>query len=113
MILTPEGKVARYFLGLRDPTTRPSRAISAWDLVEASEHKIGTPVVDRVLAVLLPLRPGNGQIHHDGDESGASGGALTVVVLASLLLVGMAARGGKQARGAGDGHGEARRRASD
>jgi protein SCO1/2 len=64
MILTPEGKVARYFYGI-DYSPKDLRL----GLVESSAGKIGTRVVGA--AALLPLRPGSGEVHRGGDEPGA------------------------------------------
>src|SRR5271154_5736938 len=55
MLLTPEGKISRYFYGIQ----YPSRELRL-GLVEASEGKIGTPV-DQVL-LLLSLRSRDGKI---------------------------------------------------
>jgi protein SCO1/2 len=86
MILTPEGKVSRYLLRLRDsnqpePFTRDLRL----GLVEASEHKIGAPV-DSVMLFCFRYDPETGKYTMTALNLVRAAGALTVVVLASLLF---------------------------
>ena len=110
IILTPEGKVARYFIALRDPNdpaTSPRPPAGSGGGVGAQDRhaggRSGTPV-------LLSLRPGDGQVHHGGDESGAGGGRAHGRRAGVAAVAGMAAREAQQqARGASDRHGEARR----
>ncbi|HEY7313462.1 MAG TPA: SCO family protein [Gemmataceae bacterium] len=83
IILTPEGKVARYFLGLQDRTFSRDLRLG---LVEASEHKIGTPVVDRVTLFCLRYDPETGKYTMTALNVVRAAGALTVVVLGSLLF---------------------------
>jgi protein SCO1/2 len=82
MILTPEGRVARYFLGL---------GYQALDLrlglVEASEHRIGTPVVDSVMLYCFRYDPETGKYTATALNAVRAAGALTVVVLVSVLFV--------------------------
>ena len=56
MVLTPEGKISRYFYGI----SIPERDLRL-GLVEASEGKIGSPV-DAGFAVLLSLRSAHREI---------------------------------------------------
>ncbi len=65
MVLTPEGRLSRYFYGV-EYAPRDVRL----GLVEASQNKIGTAGRPDS-AVLLPLRPGHGQVRRRGDEHGA------------------------------------------
>jgi protein SCO1 len=86
IILTPEGKVARYFIALRDPNDPGTFARDLrLGLVEASEHKIGTPVVDRALLFCYRYDPDTGKYSMAVMNLVRAAGALTVVVLASLL----------------------------
>ena len=86
IILTPEGKVARYFIALRDPNDPGTFARDLrLGLVEASEHKIGTPVVDRALLFCYRYDPETGKYTMAVMNLVRAAGALTVVVLASLL----------------------------
>jgi protein SCO1/2 len=88
MILTPAGKVARYFLGLHDPND-PEKKFARdlrLGLVEASEHEIGTPVVDRVMLFCYRYDPETGKYTMTALNLVRAAGALTVVVLASLLF---------------------------
>jgi protein SCO1/2 len=84
MILTPEGKVARYFLGLQDKTFARDLRLG---LVEASEHKIGTPVIDRVTLFCLRYDPETGKYTMTALNLVRAAGAITVIVLGSALLV--------------------------
>jgi protein SCO1/2 len=84
MILTPQGKVARYFLGLQDRTFSRDLRLG---LVEASEHKIGTPVIDRVTLFCLRYDPETGKYTMTALNVVRAAGALTVVVLGSMLLM--------------------------
>lgn len=83
MILTPEGKVARYFLGLQDRTFSRDLRLG---LVEASEHKIGTPVIDRVTLFCLRYDPETGKYTMTALNVVRAAGAFTVVALGSLLF---------------------------
>jgi protein SCO1/2 len=82
MILTPEGKVARYFLGLKyDPLDL------RLGLVEASQHRIGTPVVDRAILYCFRYDPETGKYTMTALNLVRAAGALTVVVLGSMLFL--------------------------
>jgi protein SCO1/2 len=84
MLLTPEGKVSRYFLGLQDRTFPRDLRLG---LEEASEHRIGTPVVDRVALFCLRYDPETGKYTMTALNLVRAAGALTVVVLGSVLFV--------------------------
>ena len=68
MVLTPEGRISRYFYGIQYPE-RDLRL----GLVEASQGKIGSPV-DQVLAVLLSLRSAHGKIRAADFARDSAGG---------------------------------------
>ncbi|HWG43991.1 MAG TPA: SCO family protein [Gemmataceae bacterium] len=84
MILTPEGKVARYFIGLGDESFPRDLRLG---LVEASQHKIGTPVVDRAMLFCFRYDPETGKYTATALNWVRAAGALTVVVLGSMLLL--------------------------
>jgi protein SCO1/2 len=83
MILTPEGKVSRYFLGLKDKTFSRDLRLG---LEEASAHRIGTPVLDRVALACFRYDPETGKYTMTALNLVRAAGALTVVVLGSLLF---------------------------
>ncbi len=83
MILTPEGKVARYFLGLGDTTFSRDLRLG---LVEASEYKIGTPI-DRVALSCFRYDPETGKYTMTALNLVRAAGALTVIVLGTMLLL--------------------------
>lgn len=88
IILTPEGKVARYLLSLRDPNDPSTFARNLrLGLVEASEHKIGTPVVDRALLFCYRYDPETGKYTMAVMNLVRGAGTLTIVVLVSLLVL--------------------------
>jgi protein SCO1/2 len=80
MILTPEGRVSRYFLGLG---YKPLDL--RLGLVESSQHKIGTPVVDRAMLYCFRYDPETGKYTATALNLVRAAGVLTVVVLGSLL----------------------------
>ncbi len=84
MILTPAGKVARYFLGLQDKTFPRDLRLG---LVEASEHKIGTPVIDRVTLFCLRYDPETGKYTMTALNLVRAAGVLTVIVLGAVLFL--------------------------
>jgi len=84
MILTPEGKVARYFVGLGDESFPRDLRLG---LVEASQHKIGMPVVDRAMLFCFRYDPETGKYTATALNLVRAAGALTGVVLGSLLLL--------------------------
>jgi protein SCO1 len=81
MVLTPEGKISRYFYGIQFP----SRDLRL-GLVEASEGKIGTPV-DQVLLFCYHYDPSTGKYGLLISRLIQLAGAVTVLAIASLILV--------------------------
>ena len=81
MLLTPEGKISRYFYGIQYPT-RDLRL----GLVEASEGKIGTPV-DQVLLFCYHYDPATGKYGLLISHIIQAGGALTVLILGVGMLI--------------------------
>jgi len=82
MLLTPEGKLSRYFYGIEYPE-RDLRL----GLVEASQEKIGTPV-DRILLYCFHYDPSTGKYGLLISRVIAISGALTVLGM-TLLIVGL------------------------
>ncbi len=83
-ILTPEGKVSRYFLGLADKTFARDLRLG---LEEASNHKIGTPVVDRIVLSCFYYDPETGKYTMMALNLVRTAGVVTVLVLGSALFV--------------------------
>jgi protein SCO1 len=81
MLLTPEGKISRYFYGIQYPT-RDLRL----GLVEASEGKIGTPV-DQVLLFCYHYDPATGKYGLLISHIIQAGGVLTVLILGVGMLI--------------------------
>jgi protein SCO1/2 len=81
MLLTPEGKISRYFYGIQ----YPSRELRL-GLVEASEGKIGTPV-DQVLLFCYHYDPATGKYGLLISHVIQAGGALTVLILGIAMLI--------------------------
>jgi protein SCO1 len=81
VLLTPEGKISRYFYGIQYPT-RDLRL----GLVEASEGKIGTPV-DQVLLFCYHYDPATGKYGLLISHIIQAGGALTVLILGIGMLI--------------------------
>jgi protein SCO1 len=81
MLLTPEGKISRYFYGIQ----YPSRELRL-GLVEASEGKIGTPV-DQVLLYCYHYDPKTGKYGLLISHVIQAGGALTVLILGIAMLI--------------------------
>ena len=75
MVLTPQGKIARYFYGV-DYSHRDVRL----GLVEASEKKIGSPV-DQVLLLCYHYDPATGTYTAAVMNLVRLGGALTLLIL--------------------------------
>jgi len=94
MLLTPEGKLSRYFYGIE---------YSAKDLrlglVEASNGKIGTPV-DQVLLYCFHYDPAQGKYGFVVMNLIRLGGAITLVGVAALLFI-MRRKNGQRQREAG------------
>jgi protein SCO1 len=81
MLLTPEGKISRYFYGIQF-ASRDLRL----GLVEASEGKIGTPV-DQVLLFCYHYDPSTGKYGLLISRLIQTAGAVTVLAIATLILV--------------------------
>ncbi len=81
MVLTPEGRVARYFYGVQ----YPARDVRL-GLVEASEGKIGTPT-DHVLLYCYQYDPMTGKYGLVVMNVVRAGGLLTVLALGVFMLV--------------------------
>ena len=81
MVLTPGGKVARYFFGV-DYAPRDLRL----SMVEASNEKIGTPV-DQVLLYCFHYDPATGKYGPVIQNILRLAGVLTVVAIALLMLI--------------------------
>lgn len=84
MILTPEGKVSRYFLGLADKTFARDLRLG---LEEASEHKIGTPVTDRIVLSCFFYDPETGKYTMTVLNLVRAAGIVTVAIVGSALFV--------------------------
>lgn len=80
MVLTPEGKISKYFYGI----TYPSRDLRL-GLVEASEGKIGTPV-DAAMLFCYHYDPATGKYGLLVSRMIRGGGALTLLVLGTLIF---------------------------
>jgi protein SCO1/2 len=81
MVLTPEGKISRYFYGIQFP----SRDLRL-GLVEASEGKIGTPI-DQVLLFCYHYDPSTGKYGLLISRLIRAAGVLTVLAIGGLILV--------------------------
>jgi protein SCO1 len=81
MLLTPQGKLSRYFYGIEYPA-RDLRL----GLVEASDGKIGTPV-DKVLLYCFHYDPEQGKYGFVVMNLIRLGGAITLVGVAALMIV--------------------------
>jgi protein SCO1/2 len=87
MLLTPEGKLSRYFYGIQ----YPSRDLRL-GLVEASEGRIGTPV-DQVLLYCFHYDPATGKYGMVIQNVIRGAGVLTVMIIGMLVFV-LSRRGG-------------------
>jgi len=81
VVLTPEGRISRYFYGVEFPP-RDLRL----GLVEASEHKIGSPV-DVLLLYCYHYDPKTGKYGAVVFNIMRLGGAVTVLLLAAFIIV--------------------------
>jgi protein SCO1 len=90
MVLTPQGKLARYFYGIQYPPGGIRLA-----LVEAAQEKIGSPV-DAVLLFCCAYNPATGKYGLVISRLLMIAGMLTVVTIAALIF--MLSRAGTQAR---------------
>jgi protein SCO1/2 len=79
IVLTPQGKVARYFFGV----DYPQRDLRL-GLVEASEGKIGTPI-DRVLLFCYHYDPAVGKYTPVVQNLMRLGGVVTILVMGGLI----------------------------
>ncbi|HET7841831.1 MAG TPA: SCO family protein [Terriglobia bacterium] len=90
MVLTPQGKLARYFYGIQYPPGGIRLA-----LVEAAQEKIGSPV-DAVLLFCCAYNPATGKYGLVISRLLMIAGMLTVLTIAALIF--MLSRAGTQAR---------------
>jgi protein SCO1/2 len=81
MILTPEGRVSRYFYGIEYPSRDVRLA-----LIEASQNKIGT-LADKVLLFCFHYDPSVGRYSATIINIVRAGGILTVLSLCGFILV--------------------------
>ena len=81
MLLTPEGKISRYFYGVQ----YPSRDLRL-GLVEASAGKIGTPV-DQVLLYCFHYDPATGKYGMVIQNVIRVAGVLTVLIIGMMVIV--------------------------
>jgi protein SCO1 len=81
VVVTPEGRLARYFYGVEYPP-RDLR----FGLIEASEHKIGTPV-DEVLLYCFHYDPKTGRYGAVVMNIVRLGGAVTLLGLGAFIFV--------------------------
>lgn len=81
MLLTPEGKLARYFYGI----TYPSRDLRL-GLVEASQNKIGSPI-DQILLYCYHYDPSTGKYGLLISRVIKAAGALTLLSLGLLIAI--------------------------
>ena len=81
MVLTPEGKLARYFYGIDYPP-RDLR----WGLVEAADGAIGNPV-DQLLLLCYSYDPMTGKYGLYIRNSLRIGGLATILALGSFIVV--------------------------
>jgi protein SCO1/2 len=88
IVLTPQGKISRYFYGLQYPAGDLRLA-----LVEASSEKIGSPV-DRLILYCCSYDPATGKYDWIVQRVLMLGGIVTVICLGTLILIMM--RGGRQ-----------------
>jgi len=89
MVLTPEGKIARYFYGIQYPA-----GDLRLSLVEASENKIGNPV-DAILLYCSQYNPATGKYGLIISRVLSLAGLVTVLSLGTFLIV--LFRGGRRA----------------
>lgn len=81
IVLTPEGKISKYFYGI----TYPSRDVRL-GLVDASEGRIGTPV-DSVLLFCYHYDPATGKYGLLVSRLIQGGGLVTLIVLGILIFI--------------------------
>jgi protein SCO1/2 len=88
MVLTPDGKLSRYFYGIQYPPGGVRLG-----LVEASQRQIGTPV-DAVLLFCCAYNPATGKYGLIVSRILMIAGVLTILTIATLIF--MLSRAGKQ-----------------
>ena len=81
MVLTPQGKLARYFYGIQYPPGGLRLA-----LVEASHEKIGSPV-DAVLLFCCQYNPATGKYGLIISHVISIAGGITVLILGTLMFI--------------------------
>ena len=81
MVLTPQGRISRYFYGVDFPPKDLRMG-----LVEASQGKIGN-AVDQVLLYCYHYDPATGKYGAVVSNMLKLGGGLTIVLLGGLLLI--------------------------
>ncbi len=81
MVLTPEGRISRYFYGVDFPPKDLRMG-----LVEASSGKIGNPI-DQVLLYCYHYDPATGKYGAVVTNMLRLGGGLTIILLGGLLLI--------------------------
>ncbi|MGA8038038.1 MAG: SCO family protein [Candidatus Acidiferrales bacterium] len=81
MVLTPEGKISKYFYGI----TYPSRDLRL-GIVDASDGKIGTPV-DSVLLFCYHYDPATGKYGLLVSRLIQGGGLLTLLILGGFIFI--------------------------
>ena len=81
MVLTPQGKIARYFYGIDYPPRDLRLA-----LVEASENKIGNPV-DALMLYCYHYDPATGKYGAVVMNIVRVAGVITVALIVGMLLV--------------------------
>jgi len=81
MVLTPQGRVSRYFYGVDFPPKDLRMG-----LVEASQGKIGN-AVDSSAAVLLSLRSGHRKIRSHRGQYLRLAAAATILILGIFLFI--------------------------
>jgi protein SCO1 len=81
MVLTPRGKIARYFYGV-EFAPRDLRL----GLIEAADNRIGSPV-DQLLLFCFHYDPATGKYGALAINSVRAGGVLTVLALGTFLIV--------------------------
>jgi protein SCO1 len=89
MVLTPQGRLARYFYGIKYPAGNLRLG-----LVEASQGKIGSPV-DEILLYCCQYDPQTGKYSLIISRAIKIAGGVTVLCLGTMILV--LFRGGRQA----------------
>ena len=81
MILTPEGKLARYFYGIEFPSNDLRLS-----LIEASQNKIGT-FADKVLLYCFHYDPSQGKYSASVINIIRAGGILTVLCIGGFIFI--------------------------